>query len=405
MASLGYCLDNIKEGISTTPNAGRGAFATRKMKQGDVVMPAPLIPIMKSSTFGMSGYSASKTQLLENYCFGHNSSEARFCPLTQVTLMNHKEEANAELRWGKTSTNRESVKNPLLGDMEEFTQLGDESGPMLSPLTLEVVALRDIAAGEEIHLNYGKLWQDAYDSHVNDWTAVGMSRKGHAEEEDIAGWKSHTHECRLEPMTLKQENAVGEESYSGRPYQDPANWDAHTTLVFQHNRQMMWFPCEIKKQNPDGETYRAVVYSKNIEPMRVVRIFADIRKGEFRSAVPAYTSEQHLARSFRHYIPLPDWVFPFRWRSDYLAASELDLGGVETGVDGSLAENRQVLVDHEDALREVKCGVYFAPSNIPEAGFSAYTAVPYVGRGISIVSDLSLVCYFVGQLMYEYCNP
>jgi SET domain-containing protein len=34
----------------------------------------------------------------------------------------------------------------------------------------EFVALRDIQEGEEILINYGQEWQDAWDAHVAKWT-------------------------------------------------------------------------------------------------------------------------------------------------------------------------------------------------------------------------------------------
>jgi len=40
----------------------------------------------------------------------------------------------------------------------------------------------------------------------------------------------------------------------------------------------------------------------------------------------------------------------------------------------------------ERLIRSMKCGNYFAPSNLPEAGFSQYTAVPYSGKGTIINS-------------------
>ena len=41
----GKCLDNLRPGVSNIEGAGRGAFATRFIPQGDLVAPAPLIHI------------------------------------------------------------------------------------------------------------------------------------------------------------------------------------------------------------------------------------------------------------------------------------------------------------------------------------------------------------------------
>lgn len=41
----GICLDNIQQGKSTLPQAGRGAFARRRLKEGSIVSPSPVIPV------------------------------------------------------------------------------------------------------------------------------------------------------------------------------------------------------------------------------------------------------------------------------------------------------------------------------------------------------------------------
>jgi hypothetical protein len=49
----GQCMDNIKDGVSTIPDAGRGAFANRFIPKGGLVAPAPLIHIPDRSIFTM----------------------------------------------------------------------------------------------------------------------------------------------------------------------------------------------------------------------------------------------------------------------------------------------------------------------------------------------------------------
>ena len=43
MDKNGQCIDNIRDGISRIPDAGRGAFASRDIKRGSLVSPAPLV--------------------------------------------------------------------------------------------------------------------------------------------------------------------------------------------------------------------------------------------------------------------------------------------------------------------------------------------------------------------------
>jgi SET domain len=93
--------------------------------------------------------------------------------------------------------------------------------------------------------------------------------------------------------------------------------------------------------------------------------------------------QNHLSRPvFRHYVPFPDTLFPFRWREDYAGGGKLNLGIPKIGLDLTLSENERHHEIHESMLRSVECGIYFAPSNIPNAGFGTFTAVPVAGKGI-----------------------
>jgi hypothetical protein len=49
----GYCLSHVRPAPSTIPNAGLGAFATRKLTEGSVVTPVPLVHIPNVSALDM----------------------------------------------------------------------------------------------------------------------------------------------------------------------------------------------------------------------------------------------------------------------------------------------------------------------------------------------------------------
>jgi len=112
----GRCLDNIRPGTSTVPHAGRGAFATRKIKAGGLVSPFPLIQlpdgkeilIMYNITAGEDDtYSfnnderkAIGDQLLVNYCYSHPDSNLLLFPAGSLTnFINHNEKPNAKIVW------------------------------------------------------------------------------------------------------------------------------------------------------------------------------------------------------------------------------------------------------------------------------------------------------------------
>jgi SET domain len=156
----GTCGDNIQEGQSTIRQAGRGAFATRKLVKDSVAAPLPLIHVEDVKVFEMLEFSDIQTlktegvrngmQLLLNYCFGHSKSSLLLCPYGPLTsLINHNQtQANVKVRWASPSNGIHEPK--LLETPIEVFAKGRRAR-----LAMELVPLRDIQAGEEIFLDYG----------------------------------------------------------------------------------------------------------------------------------------------------------------------------------------------------------------------------------------------------------
>ena len=89
----GTCGDHIQAGPSTLPQAGRGAFATRDLPKGTIVAQLPLIHV--TQRFRLDTYpivqngkrapvvdrnGKKSSQLLVNYCYGHEESTLLLCP-------------------------------------------------------------------------------------------------------------------------------------------------------------------------------------------------------------------------------------------------------------------------------------------------------------------------------------
>jgi hypothetical protein len=173
----GKCLDNIRPGNSTIDHAGRGAFATRFLASGSLIAPVPLLHIPDRDVLQMYeerfdeevGYlvrDASRPfgkQLLLNYCFGHNQSSMLLCPYSYgVQLINHNSESpNAKIIWSEDPMyhNASWLEEPM-----SFFDNAWSSG-----VAFEYIALRDIEEGEEVTINYGKDWEDAWNEHLNSW--------------------------------------------------------------------------------------------------------------------------------------------------------------------------------------------------------------------------------------------
>lgn len=136
----GKCLDgSVEIRKSSIPKAGMGAFATRRIKRGEMIVPAPLVHIPDRDSLNLynrtiKGNKEKKAQrnfakdprtgrlvfqedkpngkqMLMNYCFGHKESSVLLCPATSAVAINHcstrtnwkgqcnKDGANAGYQW------------------------------------------------------------------------------------------------------------------------------------------------------------------------------------------------------------------------------------------------------------------------------------------------------------------
>jgi len=170
----GVCVDTIRTGPSTIPDAGRGAFSNAFIPQGSVIAPAPLLALKRED---MVIYGSNDRQqafrdvlnfdevlgheLLLNYCYGHPDSPLLLLPYSPVVnFINHDGQApNAEIRWPKERTLGFDPTHWL--DLHPLDVL-DMSGKLM----MEFVALRDIAPGEEIRVNYGTEWENEWIKHL-----------------------------------------------------------------------------------------------------------------------------------------------------------------------------------------------------------------------------------------------
>lgn len=174
----GLCVDNLEVKKSTIEGAGRGAFARRAIKEDQVISPIPTTVLGDASLLDMFdvlpgggtdnmgrkvppgnyyNYSVPRgQQIAMNYAYGHPESSLLLLPLApMVNYVNHGEAPNAVLRWAE----HEKVINDY---MTQDNLIADVVNHRSHLVTLELVALRDIAVGEEVLIDYGPEWADAW---------------------------------------------------------------------------------------------------------------------------------------------------------------------------------------------------------------------------------------------------
>lgn len=375
----GTCGDHITVRQSTIPQAGRGAFATRHLPMHTVVAQLPMIHIpdrtvlsmyhfanhahskmppssdddaeddedddemgtvlKPTASAGMMGY-----QLLLNYCYGHKDSTLVVCPYGPLTnYVNHNQtRANVQLTWGRPETGNHM---PALLNQSVTTLQNDKT----AKLAMELIAIRDIQPGEELFLDYGNEWDEAWQDHIQNWQPPEGSHRY------ISAADMNSDDTKQLPTIFEQLN------------------DDSTTLLFPPN---LIVKCDdtFPSMNDDNDTNNSkeewvqayyngtienflefheahynecVILRRERRPMKTagtnhddvflytVHLYREIEREDddndddpyqhsilyniprfaIRFFDAPYTDDTFLMNAFRHDIRIPDHLFPTSWKN------------------------------------------------------------------------------------------
>jgi hypothetical protein len=307
----GYCQDHLKPGKSTVPQAGYGAFASRDLPAGTVVGYAPLVHIgihgreIFSVTVG-DGTPQAKRQydLILNYSFGHRNSTVLLTPYgAMVNYINHgaKDKSNIKLRW---PTKELIAHKPYYLDKTP-TDLRDTVDKI--GLSFEYVAIRDIKEDEEVFLDYGEEWEQAWEAHVARW-------------EPVPGAAKYVHSSSWEEETYR---TVAEQQ--GNPYPDNLHTMCHASYSQALDGSYQW--VEVLRPLP-YRVHCEVLERNEADPKRILYI-VELEAGEEGETVVvhnvpeegiylydrAFSADWHLPNVFRHEIMIPDDIMPPSWHN------------------------------------------------------------------------------------------
>jgi hypothetical protein len=311
----GTCVDHTLHKPSTIAGSGEGAFAKRRLPKGTVITGSPLLTIEDNGYLDLGGlydhndgnYASYLKQILYNYCFGHEESSLLFIPYAApgALFINHGsgQKANVGLQWANPGKLRH---DPLSFELSP-DQLVSKKSPQIG---IEYVALQDIDEGDELFLDYGEQWEEAWDEHVESWRPV-------KDATIAADWNREMDE----PVRTKKEQKAN-------PYPASIVVRCHSDLLTQYkstwaenewNRkagpQMLRSrvygkPCEILKRSPNNATYTVSFKTEDGE-----LILDDVpRKALFFLDAPQQ-SDLFLENAFRFPIQLPDGMVPDAWRN------------------------------------------------------------------------------------------
>ena len=344
----GKCLDNIRPQPSTIKQAGRGAFATRFIPKGGLVVTAPLIQVPHGrDLFKMYEMNATDSdgkyvrgdpnstshtgyQIMMNYAYGHPESSVLLTPYgPSVSFINHNTTAaNTKMQWA-------DPKDEWLSQTVEWLEM-NTTGAQLS---LDFIATRDILPGEEVFLDYGDSWQSAWDDYVSNWSPPPGS-ESYLSATDMNNDTAGKYKVLLtskEQQTLPYPDNIQTMCRYRLPKKLERN--ANITKIWDKSHASgKLHPCEIlsksaTQMNENGVQSTLYLYTaKILENKSVLGKCGDEdklpgvpRKRSFtltgmpRAAIQfgnkLYSNDIFLRSSFRHEIEVPDDIWPESWKN------------------------------------------------------------------------------------------
>ncbi len=329
----GRCVDTIQPQRSTIRQAGRGAFATRSFPRNAIVIGTPFFYFPSDDFFKLyAGNWMSQRfsefhpdqhvgfQLMYNYCWRHEHyqtvSSIVLCPYGMyVNYINHNQSlANVRVQWAKD------------GDMNHNASLlqahpRDMYYSDAPKLWLDFVALRDIKVGEEIFMDYGNVWEEAWQKHTAQWNNDKVYPTDYVSAYD---WNRMSAKAMLRTSAEQVE----------QPYPDHFKMvclpeiasPTYSEYLTSDACERLWEPsvlgwlCEIvdRQHQLDG-SYRYQVMYQNATDSDEAWTESDwIVREAIKFVNRPYTNDIFIKHAFRQQIGIPDDIFPDSWRGIHL---------------------------------------------------------------------------------------
>jgi len=178
---------------------------------------------------------------------------------------------------------------------------------------------------------------------------------------------------------------VKEHHYHSNPHIFPESWNPEWRPLHANNDFSTWWPCDVLEADDDNELFKVKVYDRVRQ--KLMRHLHSVPRESIKFVEKPYHSDMHLLGAFRHYIPVPDAMFPFMWKNNYIKAEDLHLGKKNTGVDVFGVNGQEILDNYKQALHAAECGVYLAQSGIANSGRGIYVGVGVPAAEMAIASS------------------
>lgn len=327
----GTCMDNLEVKLSKNTDAGRGAFATRAMKKGTIISPMPMLHVSDKAVMDFyelieqKGENGSyfepdpskpvKKQLALNYCFGHPESSMLLLPVGGiVSQINHSPEPNARITWSKNKHwgNAHEWHDATVQRCAEEERIG---------IVMEVYATKDISEGDEVTIDYGAEWSMAWEEHMK---AFDPTKEWQLKAVDLKPlYKDHPYKTTMELEADPYPQGVTTSCF----ILSETMTDGKPKVNSQGNERTLWigpkehkgyvgsafYSCNIleRSDDSDGDLFKyTVLVSVSGNTVEVV----GVPHNAITFVDSPYSSDTFTPGAFRHWIGIPDVIFPQAWR-------------------------------------------------------------------------------------------
>ncbi|GKZ00390.1 hypothetical protein MPSEU_000992000 [Mayamaea pseudoterrestris] len=317
----GKCIDHLVPKQSTISQANRGAFATRNLPKGTIVTASPLHHVPDKKFANMYNFAQVDgtwmrvmdqivgKQLVLNYCFSHPATTLMLCPYgSQINYINHdRERANVRVQW---ATNFAVGHNQSVVDHGDFEFLRSTERPVLA---FDYVAIKDIAEGEEVFLDYGDDWIKAWEAHVATFRPVTGADKYTS---------AHQWDREMRDALIRTQY---EQTFD--PYPAHMEIRCHSGLMNAHGMvDYEWYPndyglpCQVTSRIEENNTHLYTVdliweAGKNGRDTEYRMERAGVPRKSIHFFNRHHTTDIHLPNAFRHPIGIPDDILPTGWKN------------------------------------------------------------------------------------------
>jgi hypothetical protein len=182
LADYGHCLTDVRIGTSTVEGAGKGLFAARDFTAGEVVTISPVLTLPKRVVDDSAADS-----VLMNYCFSSPDSDLVIFPVNYGLMINHASgtnKANVAVDWYDWSPAVQTLSakyHNSSGTVLQPLKLADKLAMSaqelftadFAQLDIAYRATRAIRQGEELFLDYGGAWQEAWEQYSANLPVAG----------------------------------------------------------------------------------------------------------------------------------------------------------------------------------------------------------------------------------------